>query len=266
MIKTIAVGISAVAVLATVPAQAQSFGNIVGDLLDIGLSAKRPRSSHMQSTCAELAPPSVFVANATGDDPTDSYAAARGDRQRLAAREIMASATAKTTFRGWDGSDYGGDCKFLIDLQLPGEVAVQANMSPVVRYEASAKLTKRNDRWLLESVDMDNGFAAAELSRAVRAAADERVRQQQAREEARAELQRAEAAAAERKFAREHPAEYAERQRQSRQRARQFIDLFERAENARLANERACIARGGVWSRKLGLNGMPIGTPFCRTR
>ncbi len=250
---------AATATLSPVSAHAQSLLGLVGDLL-----RERGSSTYMKSTCLELAPPAAFLAHATGDNPIISDATQPPNIDQRLSRQVMASATIALTFVRWTGTPYQGDCHVKIDLHLPPAVAAHLNGVGVLRYAATATLDKRGDRWHLDAISIEDIPVGDALNRARRAAVDDHRKQQNAAAEARDVLRRAEADAARREFARTHPAEFAEQQRQSRQRARLLLDTVERAQQARAERYQACIARGGVWWQPTGRTGSALGAPQCR--
>lgn len=265
MIKTIAVGISAVAMLTALPAQAQSLLDIAANVV-----GKRLESKRMKATCERLADPALFIASVAGDDVGHDDAVTRPSREQLLARQIMAPAEVTLTYGGWTEEREGGRgiCNFLVSMRLPPAIIAKANASHAEQ-EMGLVLVQRGRDWTVDSIGNTNGFGVDMLREQVRPylsrAVTDLLEQQDARAAAQAQIAAAQAAATRAEWIRTHPAEYAEQQRRARVHAGQLLNLLERSEQVRQRGQRTCAANGGVWVVPRGRDGnVQMGPPYCQ--
>jgi hypothetical protein len=261
-IKAIGLGWSAVALLASTPASAQSLGDLLGEA--IGGSLK---SSSMKRVCQETATPQAFLANLFAVREKNATSDGWQGTRDTAALEMSQTTTISLDYKGWSGNAYQGQCNFEVALTLPKQRPNDAE-APALRVPLAAALEKRETGWVFESVgDTDplaqpvEGHLRTHLAKAVSARAKQieqvRLAERQAHER--------QAAAERAEWIRTHPEEYAAEQRRNAQVLRLFAKAATQteAENRRL--QRACQAAGGIWGRRTR-NGVPVGMLGCFTR
>ena len=257
--NTIASAAAAAALMTAVPASAQSLLGIVGDAVGRSL-----QSRSMRKTCEQTAIRAQFLIELFDIERNRDMPNLGLDLRDAAAVQLAETSSLSLTYKGWRGAEIRGECHFDIALTLPaqqlGGPPGRTFTGPLV-----AVIAQRDGAWVFDHLIPDVERALnfhGELSSQLSAAITARQAQLEQVRIAQAQLREEQAAREQAEWAKAHPKEYAEQQRQRAKAVQQLLELSARADEAKQRRVAACVAAGGTWGYRTR-RGVSVGQPGC---
>lgn len=143
---------------ASVPAQAQSVGELFGNMIQDSV-----QSSKMKKACLNQQFAVNYAVYMMGYELFDTGGGSRSsiEKRNALAKEIIDRATiSEWSFKGWTSDGHGGRCSMFFAMKLAPEDAAHFNNDPIWGGDVTVGLAKQDGQWKVASFT-DSGSKAA---------------------------------------------------------------------------------------------------------